>query len=70
MDVKTLIHHLGGPTKVARQLGFEGRKGACRVSMWISRNRIPAWIQLQNMDFFKAEKLDNLTDSRTNKSRA
>lgn len=70
MRVKEVIYGLGGPAKVARILGFEGRKGACRVSMWISRNKIPAEIQLQNIEFFKAVKLENLIDSKKTKSRA
>ena len=72
MRVKEVIYGLGGPAKVARTLGFEGRKGACRVSMWIARNKIPAEIQLQNIEFFKAVKLENLIDfdSKKKKSRA
>lgn len=53
MDVKVLIRDLGGPAAVARDLGFGGRKGTCRVSMWMNRNRIPAEIQLKHLDYFK-----------------
>ena len=70
MQVKEVIHALGGPTKVAKILGFEGRNGACRVSMWISRNRIPAEIQLQNLEFFNAVGLKKNSVSSREKSRA
>ena len=70
MRVKEAIYALGGPAKVAKSLGFSGRKGACRVSMWILRNKIPAEIQLQNLEFFKAVDQKTQTDLSCKKSRA
>ena len=69
MQVRELIHALGGPSEVARSLGFEGRKGACRVSMWMNRNRIPAEIQLKHLDYFKVFD-SKKTSSIKNESRA
>ena len=70
MRVKEAIYALGGPAKVAKSLGFEGRNGACRVSMWILRNKIPAEIQLQNLEFFKAVEHKSPAVSSSKKSRA
>lgn len=56
MTIRELIHSLGGPAKVAKDLGFEGKKGGSRVSMWIKRNRIPAMIQLKHQSYFNPKK--------------
>lgn len=52
MNDKELIKSLGGPTKVARHLGFEGKKGSCRVAMWMKRG-IPPRIRLENLGYFQ-----------------
>lgn len=46
MTARELIIKLGGPTKVAKSLGY-GRHGAQRVCNWMKRG-IPAAIQLQH----------------------
>jgi len=48
---KQLIDELGGPTNVARLLGFELVKGPQRVQNWKIRG-IPSKIRLQYLDLF------------------
>lgn len=51
MKDKDLIKSLGGPTKVARLLGYEGAKGVARVAMWCRRG-IPAKVKLEHIGLF------------------
>lgn len=54
MNDKELIKKLGGPSKVARELGFLGKRGVCRVCMWQKRGAIPASVKLKHMSYFAA----------------
>lgn len=49
-----LIDELGGPTKVARLLGYRERGGVQRVQNWKTRG-IPARVKLANPDLFNVE---------------
>lgn len=53
MNDKEIIKRLGGPTAVAKKLGFEGRRGVCRVIMW-QRRGIPAKVRLEHLGYFLA----------------
>ncbi len=64
MTIRDLIHSLGGPAKVAKDLGFEGKKGGARVSMWIKRDRIPAMIQLKHQSYFNPKKSRKATKTQ------
>lgn len=50
MTDSQLIEELGGPTKLARELGY-GQGGPQRVSNWKSRG-IPAEVKLERPDLF------------------
>ena len=52
MNDKELIKALGGARKVAEHLGYEGKKGACRVGMWMKRG-IPPRVRLENLGYFQ-----------------
>lgn len=58
MKDKDLIRSLGGPTKVARLLGYEGAKGVARVAMW-TRRGIPAKVKLEHIGLFVRPLLDS-----------
>lgn len=61
MNDKAVIKALGGPTAVARRLGYKLPKGAARVANWMRRG-IPSQVRLENLGLFlSAEK--TLTDS-------
>ena len=51
MTDEELIKFLGGPSAVARHLGFTGKKGVTRVCMWAKRG-IPAKVKLENLGYF------------------
>ena len=51
MNDEQLIKSLGGPTKLARMLGYEGTAGSRRVHNWIKRG-IPPRVKLENMAIF------------------
>lgn len=51
MDDKQLIENLGGPSAVAKLLGFNDRSGTQRVYNWISRG-IPAKVKLDHAGIF------------------
>lgn len=52
---KAVILHLGGPTKLADQLGFPRAGGVQRIVNWQERG-IPAAVRLKHIDLFiKAE---------------
>ena len=51
MDDKQLIHNLGGPSAVAKMLGYNYKTGTQRVYNWISRG-IPAKVKLDNAEIF------------------
>ena len=53
MDGKAIIRKLGGPAKVAKDLGFEGKRGVARVCMWQKRG-IPSKILLDHFSYFFA----------------
>jgi hypothetical protein len=52
-----LIESLGGPTTVARMLGFEGLAGSRRVFNWTKRG-IPAQVRIDHPDIFLAQYTD------------
>lgn len=56
MDGKTLIKRLGGPTKVARDLGLDGKRGVSRVCMW-QRRGIPSKVLLEHLEYFFAPRV-------------
>lgn len=45
-----LIKQMGGPTQLAKQLGY-GKGGTQRVQNWITRG-IPASVKLKHLDLF------------------
>jgi len=47
-----IIDGLGGSAEVSRRLGFDPSGGTQRVFNWITRDRIPAQIQLDHPDLF------------------
>ncbi|HVL77600.1 MAG TPA: hypothetical protein VM406_16420 [Noviherbaspirillum sp.] len=52
MDDKKLIEDLGGPAKVAEQLGYDKAQGGVqRVHNWMTRG-IPAKVKLERPDLF------------------
>lgn len=52
MGDKELIMSLGGPTVVARLLGFDTKKGGVqRVQNWVTRG-VPAAIKVKHQDIF------------------
>ncbi len=54
MSDKELITQLGGPTAVARLLGYPPPDGARRVHNWLRRG-IPAHVKVQRPDLFMRE---------------
>jgi hypothetical protein len=54
MDDATLIDRLGGPAKLAANLGY-GPGGTQRVFNWKARGRIPSDVKLERQDLFGAE---------------
>lgn len=51
MDDKQLIHNLGGPSAVAKLLGYNYKTGTQRVYNWLSRG-IPAKVKLDHANIF------------------
>ena len=51
MDDATLITRLGGPAKLAAELGYV-KNGTQRVFNWFARKRIPAEVKLARQDLF------------------
>ena len=51
MNDAQLIESLGGPTKLAKLLGYKGVSGARRVHNWIKRG-IPSRVKLENLTIF------------------
>ena len=51
MNDAQLIESLGGPTKLARMLGYKGASGSRRVHNWIKRG-IPPRVKLENLAIF------------------
>jgi len=51
MDDATLITRLGGPAKLAAELGYV-KNGTQRVFNWFARKRIPAEVKLERQDLF------------------
>jgi hypothetical protein len=46
-----LIKHYGGPTKLAKRLGFDEKGGVQRVQNWLSRG-IPSYIKVRYPNLF------------------
>lgn len=55
-----LIDELGGPTKVARLLGYAEQGGVQRVQNWKTRG-IPARVKLAHPDLFQLHSSPSLT---------
>ena len=55
MNDADLIKHLGGPTVVARRLGYKLPDGARRVHNWMKRG-IPAQVRLDHPRIFKPQR--------------
>lgn len=52
MTDQDLIRSLGGPTEVAKRLGYDKKPGGVqRVHNWLSRG-IPAKVKLEHADLF------------------
>ena len=51
MSDKQFILSLGGPTEVARLLGYDKKSGPQRVWNWMARG-IPARVKLENPEIF------------------
>lgn len=58
MNDAELILSLGGPTVVARRLGYKLPDGARRVHNWMKRG-IPAQVRLENQKLFKLPRNTN-----------
>jgi len=52
---KEIILSLGGPSKVAKRLGYKKDGGAQRVHNWMNRG-IPAQVKIDNPDLFLRSK--------------
>ena len=59
---KGLIKQLGGPTKVARDLGLTGKKGVSRVCMWQKRG-IPRKYLLEHFGYFFSKRVEEQRNS-------
>lgn len=57
-----IIDALGGPTEVAKKLGYKLPSGAARVSNWKKRG-IPAKIKLEFPWMFLRQEKENDTDA-------
>ena len=68
MNDKELIHHLGGPAKLAARLGFE-KGGAQRVHNWMVRG-IPASIKVQFPSLFLSRRARALPPEPSTKAEA
>lgn len=55
MNDAELIQSLGGPTAVARRLGYELPDGARRVHNWVKRG-IPAQVRLKHPSIFRIKR--------------
>lgn len=55
MNDAEIIKTLGGPTVLARRLGFKTPDGARRVHNWIARG-IPAKVKLEHPSIFREAK--------------
>ncbi|HEX7639849.1 MAG TPA: hypothetical protein VF457_15740 [Burkholderiaceae bacterium] len=55
MDDATLIDRHGGPSELARKLGYDKPGSTQRVFNWKARNRIPADVKLGRLDLFGPE---------------
>lgn len=63
MNDKELIEKLGGATVVAKTLGYEGKKGVCRVLNW-KRRGIPPKVRLEHLGYFMGPLMKAGTASR------
>lgn len=52
-EVKALIDAAGGPTELARQMGFDKHTGRQRCANWKMNGRIPPMVVLAFRPFFK-----------------
>ena len=52
-EVKALIDAAGGPTELARRMGFAKATGRQRVAMWKMAGKIPAMVVRAYRPFFK-----------------
>ena len=52
-EVEALIAAAGGPSALAKQLGFAKESGRQRVSNWRANGRIPAMVVMAYRPFFK-----------------
>jgi len=59
MDDATLIDWLGGPAKLAADLGYV-KGGTQRVFNWKARKRIPPEVKLERQDLFGSENVRRL----------
>lgn len=52
MNIAELIDYHGGPTELAKKLGFTHPKNANRVVNWRARNAVPYKVQLEHPKIF------------------
>ena len=52
-EVKALIEAAGGPTELARRMGFDKHTGRQRVAMWKMSGRIPEMVVKAYRPMFK-----------------
>jgi hypothetical protein len=52
-EVKALIDAAGGPTELARRMGFAKETGRQRVAMWKMAGRIPPMVVRAYRPFFR-----------------
>ena len=62
MSDKQFILNLGGPTEVARLLGYDKKSGPQRVWNWMARG-IPAKVKLENPELFLVAKSEKVGPS-------
>ena len=52
-EVKALIEAAGGPTELARRMGFDKHTGRQRVGMWKMNGKIPPMVVRAFKPFFR-----------------
>ena len=52
-EVRALFEAAGGPTELARQMGFDKHTGRQRTANWLMNGRIPPMVALAFKPLFK-----------------
>lgn len=67
MNDKEIIKALGGPTAVAKWLGYKGKSGVTRVVNW-QRRGIPSKVKLENLGYFLSPVMKQAKDLKNSES--